>query len=279
MSAPAAAADVVGQLQSPALTETSGIAFSARHDGVIWGINDSGNEPLLHAFTRAGSALGAVRVSGARNRDWEDLASFEANGEKYLLIADTGDNYGRRAVSKLLIIEEPLSRDGRYSGNARVHASLSFRYENGPRDCEAVAVVNGRRALLVSKRDVPAAVYEVPLALESPQEVLQAKLIGTVAALPRPTISDMLESPRLGAWRHQPTGMDISGQWLALVTYQNVYFFQRQPGQSWQTVLAGAARVVSLPGLSQYESIALGADAAAIVVAEGPRAPVIAVSP
>ncbi|MBT8137546.1 MAG: hypothetical protein KJO54_11080 [Gammaproteobacteria bacterium] len=270
---------VLGKLQSAAMTEVSGIAVSGREPGVLWGINDSGNAPLLHAFARDGVPLGAVRVRGARNYDWEDMAAFQQDGEHFLLIADTGDNNGRRAISKLLVVAEPRrDSSGVYGGNINVRKVIRFSYEDGPRDCEAVAVTPAGEVLLVSKRQAPPVIYRLPLDLASRGgQVEIARQAGTITGLPRPTISEALESPLLGAWRHQPTAMDVDEKQVALVTYQNLYLFARQPGQSWAAALAGTPRVVHLPGLSQNEAVALDGDVA-VVVAEGRRSPVIAVT-
>ena len=284
-AAPASAGSIetLGRLASPELIETSGIAASERQLNVVWGVNDSGHAPLLHAFATDGADLGAIRIRGVRNFDWEDLASFVLNGIPYLLIADTGDNQARRSVSNLLVVVEPEPGvDGKYAGVADIVARLPFRYEDGPRDCEAVAVdVATDRVLLVSKRDIPAAVYELPLTLVSGiRRPLIARRIASIDALPRPTVAEALESPLLGPWRYQPTAIDIAddGAAMAVMTYQNLYLFRHSSGQGWGDSLSAAPQVVPLPALSQTESVAF-MDDRIIVVAEGRAAPVLSISP
>lgn len=274
---------ITGQLSSIGLTETSGIAGSNLDTSVIWGINDSGHAPVLYAFSVDGSDLGNVRINPARNIDWEDLASFVLNGRSYLMIADTGDNAALRRTSFLVIVEEPQAdASGKFSGNIPVVARVPFRFEDGPRDCEAVAVdVNSDRVLLVTKRDVPAAVYELPLTLvKGIRRPLVARKIATLSTLPRPTLSEILQAPLLGPWRHQPTAIDIArdGRLAAVMTYQNLYLFRHSADQTWGQSLAGTPQTLALPSLAQTESVAF-VDDRVIVIAEGRSASVLSIGP
>jgi len=84
---------ITGSFADGRVGETSGVAPSRRVGGVIWTHNDAGDGPLIYASDTTGTALGTFRVSGARNRDWEDIA-FGPCGYRYtcLYLADTGDN-------------------------------------------------------------------------------------------------------------------------------------------------------------------------------------------
>ncbi|MBT8130715.1 MAG: hypothetical protein KJO35_00470 [Gammaproteobacteria bacterium] len=266
-----------GTLASTHLNETSGIAVSRREAGLFWGINDGNNPPVLHAVGLDGADHGRVVVRRSSNADWEDLASFELDGTPYLLVADTGDNNGRRRVSSLYIIEEPRrSAAGKFAGEIETVTRLPFRFEDGPRDCEAVAVdVASDRVLLVSKHDVPARVYEMPLSLvKNIRRPMLARRIASIVNLPRPTVADFLEAPLLGPWRHAPTALDISPDraWIGLLTFDSVYFFRLQAGQSWQSSLSVAPVRQRLPRLAQSESLAFGPGNRVLVVAEGRNA-------
>ena len=70
--------------------------------GIIFGLNDSGHEPLLFAFDSTGRSRGVWRVNGARNLDWEAAASgpCEAGSDRRCLyIGDVGDNEARKPAS------------------------------------------------------------------------------------------------------------------------------------------------------------------------------------
>ncbi|MBC7979631.1 MAG: hypothetical protein H7Y36_03605, partial [Armatimonadetes bacterium] len=154
------------KILSPAITEASGLAVSPTNKDFLWVGNDSGGTPEIHLSRTNGTPHGAVIISGARNIDWEDLASFHLNGKSYLLIADTGDNNAARQTSSLYIVREPeISAEGKIiSGKIPIAWEIVFSYEGGPRDCEAVAVDPGSgKILLLSKRTEPPILYKLPL--------------------------------------------------------------------------------------------------------------------
>lgn len=53
------------------LVENSAAAMSVHQAGVIFTINDSGNDALLFAIDTTGANRGVWRVSGVANADWE----------------------------------------------------------------------------------------------------------------------------------------------------------------------------------------------------------------
>ena len=127
-----------GLLLDGELAETSGLAASRAHPGTLWLVEDGGNPARLHAVSRRGRRIASYDIDGAPNTDWEDLSAFEHDGKRYLLVADTGDNGGLRRTLLLHAIEEPARlRDG---GTLEPAWSIAFRWPDGPRDCEAVAV-------------------------------------------------------------------------------------------------------------------------------------------
>jgi hypothetical protein len=99
--------ELSGYLESGAIGELSGLAPSISNPGVFWAINDSGNRAELFALDRTGRHIKTFRLP-ALNVDWEDLASFHADGKSWLAIADTGDNLRRRSEAALHILQEPV---------------------------------------------------------------------------------------------------------------------------------------------------------------------------
>ena len=95
-------------VQLPAgLEESSGVALSRLHAGVLWTHNDSGGDPEIFAIGEGGELLGRVTVTGAQLRDWEDLAVGDCEVGSCLYIADTGDNQARRKSVGIYRIPEP----------------------------------------------------------------------------------------------------------------------------------------------------------------------------
>ncbi len=256
---------VIGKLEDPKIREASGLARSRKAANVLWTINDNGNKEWVHAIAPNGRRLGEFDLKKSENKDWEDLASFVLNDTPYLLVADIGDNDARHKKRTLYVVEEP---DVEKSGKARVAWRIDFRYPDGPRDAESAAVdVENQRALVLSKRDIPPVLYEVPL-LPEDDKTLTATWLGTITSLPKPSRQDVEFAPKTKDWHWQPVGMDISADNLAAVilTYRAVFYYTRQPGQDWFDALNQRPRRVSIGNFRNAEAIAFANDKRSIVV-------------
>lgn len=253
-----AAATAAGTLAEPALDELSGLAASRASPGFFWGHNDTGSRPLLYRIGPGGEALGREPVRGAQAFDWEDIAAFEDDGGPALLVGDVGDNLAIRSFVTLYAVREP----GR-EGEPALLWHLDFRYPDGPRDCEALAVdMAAREILLVSKRDDPPRLYRLPLPRRAPSGEATAEFVGTLPALPPVKLGERLAAPIASAFYNSPTALDISadGRTAALVTPRAAYVHRRQPDQRWAEVLLRPVAPLALPDLDQIEAAALSAD-------------------
>lgn len=254
------------QLESDAINEASGLTVSPTQDGLLWALNDSGGSTDLHLIGPRGEDRGKIKLEGATNRDWEDLASFTLNGSHYLLIADTGDNQAKHETSGLLILREPtLPGPGKkLAGSTKLERTIAFRFEGGPVDCESVAVdaISGK-ILLLGKRMEPPVLYELPLK-PAAGGIQTARKIGTTK----------VESPSGLSLRfaNQPTGLALSrdSRMAAVVTYYGVFVFPRSKQESWVEAFARKPVPLGPHGLPQAESIAFSAKGDAVhVVSEG----------
>lgn len=245
-----------GLMVDDALGEASGMAASRRHPDVLWIENDGGNAPMLYAVSPRGTLLASDRVEGVANTDWEDLAAFELGGRHYLLVADTGDNGGLRRTLQLHVVEEPAAlRDA----TLRPAWSVSFRWPDGPRDCEAAFVdAAAGKVWLLSKKRHPPQLFEVPLRPPAGTTVV-ARLAGTLAGVPRADAQSLRDRPRTARLVGQVTAADASpdGRTLAVLTYQDVLFYRRREGESWARAVARQPRIAPLPPLlPQAEALA-----------------------
>ena len=258
--APALAdATLTGWMADPALPEVSGMAASHAYPGTLWVENDSGNPAAVYAVSPGGSLRATLRIDGVPNIDWEDLASFDLNGHHYLLLADTGDNGGIRKTLALHVIEEP-TRLG--DGHARPAWSIAFRWPDGPRDCEAVAVdVRTDSILLITKKRVPAQLFRLPLH-PVPSSVLTAQLLGTLTGIPQPTPDEIKAAPRIARYLSQITAADIAPDRnsIAVLTYRNAYLYRRNTDQDWAQAVARVPIQLSFGWLPQAEALAFGLD-------------------
>lgn len=257
--------EVSGRLEDQTILEASGLARSQRQPDLLWIINDRGAKELVHAVDPAGKRLGEFDLKKAKNRDWEDLASFRLDDTPYLLIADIGDNDARRDTRRLYVTEEPEAEN---NGASKIAWEIVYRYPGGPRDAESAAVdIENRRALILSKRDIPPRLYSVPL--QAPDaDVVTATLLGPILSLYRPTRQEVEFAPKSKSWFWQPVGMDISADGLTAVilTYRDVYYYQRRPEQDWYDALNRAPARISLGNFNNAESIAFGDDARTVYV-------------
>ena len=248
-------ARLAGVITSGMLGEISGLAASHVHEDVLWVINDGGNPAEIFAINRRGRLLARYDVRGARNIDWEDLASFDLDGRHYLLVADTGDNGGKRRNFVLHVFEEPKVLR---NGTLKPAWSIRARWADGPRDCEAVAVdAAAGKVLLVSKKRKPPELFALPLA-DPHGEWREARRIGRLAGVPEADVELQRSDPQLARLSPQVTAADLSpdGRTLAVLTYGSVLFYRRQPGEDWGQAVARPPEAHDVPLIPQAEALA-----------------------
>ena len=269
-----------GRLEAPPRNEASGLAASRLSPGLLWTHDDSGGAASLYAVTTTGRHLGTLHLRGVKNDDWEDLAAYELDGKAWLLVADTGDNDSNRPTVALHVVEEPPLNQLKAGAELRVRPArtIRVRYEDGPRDCESVAVDIAERAVyLLTKRDDPPRLYRV--ALDAPagadDTVVVARKVGVVPHIPRPNIAQQRTKGYLGRRRAEVTAMDFAadGSAAVVLTYGGVLFFPRRPDESWADALAHSPVRLRSHSLEQAEAVCFSPDGKQIyVAAEGSRA-------
>jgi hypothetical protein len=237
----------------PDLVESSGVAVSRRHPGVLWTHNDSGNEPLLFATDTLGRDLGATVVSGAENLDWEDLAIGPCGSTDCLYVGDTGDNREVRPSVTLYRVREPaLGAD-----STEPAERLELSYPDGPHDAEAIYVdARGDVYLITKGRSSGVLLFRVR------QEAwtggaTRAEALGSLPIDPQGTVFNMV------------TGADIDpgNRLVVLRTYREIYIFSRSPDGTMASSVP--LKVCDIAGLeSQGEGIAWLDDTRMILTSE-----------
>lgn len=237
----------LGQLANREIGESSGVAASRTRPGVFWTHNDSGGQPKVFALGMKGEDLGDYMVQGATATDWEDIASFSLGKKKsYLLIADVGDNNARRSFCTLYLVREPgANAKLAKAGSLPVDMRVDFTYEDGPRNCESVAVdpVRGEIILVSKTADPTCKAYVLQLPRSSHVKNAVAKSIGTLSI---PTT----------------TAMDISPDGLRamVLTYGDAFEYTRGAGEDWKAAFARQPRTIRMPARAQGESLCYGLD-------------------
>jgi hypothetical protein len=227
-------------LANEEIVESSGVAASWRRRGAFWTHNDSGDAPRLFAFDSSGKDLGTCELRGTEAIDWEDIASFEQDGKSWLLVGDVGDNGHLRKSYQLYLCEEP--DPGTVSTATQ---RIEFRYEDGPHNCESIAIDAANRTVLLSTKaiGITSQVFQLSLPATLTKETLIARKIATI---PVPIA----------------VAMDISpdSRQAVVLTYGDAFVFSRMPMESWHQAFARAPRLVKMPIRVQGESVCFGCD-------------------
>ncbi len=216
-----------GSFAGTPINESSGVAVSRSHPGVLWTHNDSGSDPLIFAMLHSGELIAVFDVTGAEAEDWEDIALGpcpEISGD-CLYIADTGNNRLRRRRVSLYIIPEPDPNAGSPDSTVRTARAqlVEFRYgDRGSYDVEAMAVSPEGNVSLVTKGRTGSILHFVLEKSEFAENPAEARLIGQLPILP---------VRNLGRW---VTGAAISpsGERVVVRTLTELFFFARE-GENW----------------------------------------------
>jgi hypothetical protein len=242
----------LAKLQDKAITESSGLAASRRGDDLFWTHNDSGDEPFLYAFDRAGKARATFVLTGATLIDWEDIAAGPGPGGPSLYIGDIGDNGRRRNDCVVYRVPEPVI------GNAppgevqetRPAARFPFRYPDRPHDAETLMVhPRTGEVFIVTKGEKPPLVYRFPMPLTSGRH----GTLERVATLPG--ISPFL------------TAGDIApdGRRLVVRDYLVAFEYVLPPGKPFNAIFAQRPVTLALARERQGEAIAYRRDGRALL--------------
>jgi hypothetical protein len=248
---------VVTQGTLPAeLHETSGVAVSAAHPGLFWTHNDSRNDPLLFGVSETGTLLARMRVDGAENVDWEDIALAQCPAGSCLYIGDIGDNHARRSRITVYRVPEPHPGDTLTAPAERIY----FVYPDGPRDAESLFVTpDGTLHIITKGREGPIRLFR-----SNPGPTFDGSehtLTEVTTLRPAPSV----RNDRVTAAALAPRG-DV----LAVRTYSHLQFFE------WPSL----APVFTEPGLSlehfqepQGEAVDILDDGRIVITSEANRRP------
>lgn len=289
-----------GNLENLHLDEMSGFARSQYRDDIFYGINDSGGDAELYVLSGSGEDLGTWAINLPLPEDWEDMASYQLDGVSYLIIGDTGDNLRWRDERLLHIVREPdpdiyfegadiqntgikssyIRGRGQEKRQLSVERTIRFRFPDGPKDCEGLAVdVASDSIYLVSKRVVPAEVFRLPLKAAAKSSsssnegyvaneehagnkemVHTAERIARLDKIPQPNERDLLEDPDYGRQRSRPTAFDMWDGLAVVITYQHAYLFEKTGSESWREALSRKPQRIRLPPVTGREAGTLSRD-------------------
>ena len=161
-----AAPSVAFAFQDEQIAESSGLATSGRHEGIVWTINDSGDSARVFAVDARGRTVAVYRLGDLVPRDWEAIApGRDTEGRPALFVADIGDNSATRDHGILVHV---VTESSRLTGGTLTPTSYRLRYPDGPVDAEAVLVhPRTNRLRVVTKGLFGGAVFEAPAELDA----------------------------------------------------------------------------------------------------------------
>ena len=163
-------------LNNQTIKEGSGIADSKINPGYLWVEEDSGNPAALWLLGHDGTVNKSIPITGATNRDWEDIvvAVGPAVGKNYIYIAETGDNNQVDSSYSYYRFEEPAMS----SSSVMDAEKIVFKYPDGPHDSEAFMVDgNTKDIYLITKRDALSGIYKIAYP-QSVSDTNEAEFVG-----------------------------------------------------------------------------------------------------
>ena len=232
---------VATRLADPRIVESSGLALSRRHPGVVWTHNDSGDQARLFAVGSDGRTRAVLTLAGVEARDWEAVAAGrDDRGRPALFAGDIGDNNGVWPEVAVYRVTEPaVLRDATVPT-----VRYRLRYADGPHDAEALLIdPRSNRLYVATKAQIGGGLYQAPSRLD-PTGI---NVLHHIARVP-PVVTDGAFLP--------------SGRGFVLRDYQQAHVYTG-PGR----------RVGSfdLPLQFQGESLTVSADGRSLLVgSEGP---------
>jgi hypothetical protein len=276
---PARRLEPAGRLDFEPIAESSGLVASRVWPGVFWTHNDSGDEARIFAVDGRGTliapawdkAYGGLRLAGAVNLDWEDIA---VDGDGHLLIGAFGNNGNARRDLAIYVLPEP---NPRAVNAARVLKRLPFVFEDQREfppearnyDCEALFFARGSVHLLTKHRsDSRTVLYRLE---PPPAEAALPAAAGDPWFTPfredRMQLARRVGEADLGAQAPgEPamvTAADLhpDGRRLALLSYRAIWLFELEPGgpgdaegnwlagrRSWLPIEAGQCEAIAWEG-------------------------------
>lgn len=150
----------IGRLDHEPIKECSGIVASRQYPGIFWVHNDSGHPPVLYAVTETGELVAEVRVEGATNADWEDIAADEAG---HLYVGDIGNNFGIFPMRTVYRIDEPDPHASPVKP-ANVATKIRYGFDEDRFDAEGLCFRDGEILVVPRSRSAKTAIYHLKAA-------------------------------------------------------------------------------------------------------------------
>nr|WP_062338712.1 hypothetical protein [Herbidospora sakaeratensis] len=241
--------DELFRFADPRITESSGLAVSPTHPGIVYTHNDSDAGAVFYAVDSAtGRTKAAYTIENAEARDWEGMAAYrDSSGRGVLFFGDIGDNLDGAwsDISVYKVTEPARLRSGTVSA-----VRYRFRYADQARNAEGLMVDPRTGRVYVVTKEFDGLVYAAPRQLRT-DRVNVLKKVGSAPTM----ATDAAFAP--------------DGSSFVIRTYFSATLYRKIDEE-----ISG----VGMPMLRQAESITYTADGKALLTgSEGARSPVVRV--
>jgi hypothetical protein len=237
-----------GTIQSSVIDEASGLAGSRKNPYVLWTHKDKGDSARIFAMNMDGTHLGIYNLSGATNRDWEDMAvgPGPVDGIHYIYVGDIGDNDAVYSSITVYRVPEPEvdSEQSPVTVTLTGVESITLRYPDGAHNAETLMVDPVTKDIyIITKKDAYPRVYRAPY----PQSTSATITMEYKCQLPWLYVSR-------GDWA---SGGDISpaGTEVIVRNYDTASIWQRPADSNLWEAFAGSECSMALLYENQCEAV------------------------
>ena len=248
-----------GEIENTSLLEASGIAASRKNPGYFWVTNDSDPKgPLLYLVDSLGKGKREYYLSGATQRDWEDLAVVgESDGSSTVYVGDIGDNFQNNSKYTIYWFKDLKITSNSYTVLTEINR-LVFQLPDGFRDMEAMLVDQQTKDIfLISKRENNKRLYKIPAAKVVNGTNVTAEYIQDLSfSVPFTNDAKVQQA-------YYITGGSVSADnsEILIRNYIGVYYWKRKAGESIPAALLRSAKAVPYKLEPQGEGISFSHDA------------------
>lgn len=210
----------LGELVDVQLKEVSGIVAASKGEN-FWVHNDSGDGANIYLINREAKLLQKFMLEDIKAVDCEDIDLVKIGGKNYLILADIGNNIEKRTWANLYIFPEPLRGDSAVIAKKNIR-SIFVKFPGQKRlDAESIMVDPRDNMLyIVSKREFRSTIYSAPIFKNTKQQYF--------------TLNRVAELPFTFA---TASAIDPTGKEMLIKNITQIFYWRRNPGESWAEVV------------------------------------------
>ncbi len=233
----------VGELTDSQLKEVSGITASYKKDN-FWVHNDSGDGPNVYLIDRQAKLLKKVTLEGVSVVDCEDIDRVKIGDKYFLVLADIGNNAGKRTWTCLYVFPEPRVEDPDLVPKGLIKV-IFLKFPGQKRlDAESMMIDPIDNLLyVISKREFRSTVYSADVFGNKRQQYF--------------TLNKVVELPFTFA---TAAAIDPTGTQLLVKNITSIFHWQRNGHEPWKQVLQQKPVIVPYQVEPQGEAIAFDHD-------------------